>query len=122
MTDAGVEPSQVDGLTTFTMETNPETEIMRGLGIPELTHFSRIHFGGGAPCATVQYAAMAVASGVADYVLCYRAFNERSGRRFGSGVQDRPAGVDGRRGAVRLDLAVRAADAGVVGRDVRDAG
>jgi acetyl-CoA acetyltransferase len=91
--DAGIEPSQVNGLSTFTMETNPESEILRGLGIPELTHFSRIHFGGGAPCATVQYAAMAVASGVADYVLCYRAFNERSGRRFGAGVQGRPAGV-----------------------------
>jgi acetyl-CoA acetyltransferase len=91
--DAGVDPKQVNGLSTFTMETNPESEIMRGLGIPELTHFSRIHFGGGAPCATVQYAAMAVAAGVADYVLCYRAFNERSGRRFGTGVQDRPAGA-----------------------------
>jgi acetyl-CoA acetyltransferase len=91
--DAGVDPKQVNGLSTFTMETNPESEIMRGLGVPELTHFSRIHFGGGAPCATVQYAAMAVATGVADYVLCYRAFNERSGRRFGTGVQDRPAGA-----------------------------
>ena len=91
--DAGIEPTQIDGMSTFTMETNPETELMRGLGIHELTHFSRIHFGGGAPCATIQYAAMAVTSGVADYVLCYRAFNERSGRRFGAGVQDRPAGA-----------------------------
>lgn len=90
--DAGVDPASVDGLSTFTMDTNPENEIMRGLGIDELTHFSRIHFGGGAPCATVQAAAMAVAAGVADTVLCYRAFNERSGRRFGAGVQDRPAG------------------------------
>jgi acetyl-CoA acetyltransferase len=92
-TDAGVEPARVNGLSTFTMETNPESEIMRGLGIAELTHFSRIHFGGGAPCATVQYAAMAVASGVSDYVLCYRAFNERSGRRFGAGVHDRSGGA-----------------------------
>jgi acetyl-CoA acetyltransferase len=91
--DAGIEPTQIDGMSTFTMETNPETELMRGLGIHELTHFSRVHFGGGAPCATIQYAAMAVTSGVADYVLCYRAFNERSGRRFGAGVQDRPAGA-----------------------------
>jgi len=91
--DAGVEPARVNGLSTFTMETNPETEVMRSLGIKELTHFSRIHFGGGAPCATVQLAAMAVNEGVADYVLCYRAFNERSGRRFGAGVQDRPAGA-----------------------------
>jgi acetyl-CoA acetyltransferase len=91
--DAGVDPSTVDGVSTFTMDTNPENEIMRGLGIHELTHFSRIHFGGGAPCATVQAAAMAVATGVAETVLCYRAFNERSGHRFGTGVQGRPAGV-----------------------------
>jgi acetyl-CoA acetyltransferase len=91
--DAGIDPSQVDGLSTFTMDTNPENDLMRSLGIAELTHFSRVPFGGGAPCATVQYAAMAVNEGVADYVLCYRAFNERSGRRFGGGVQDRPAGV-----------------------------
>jgi acetyl-CoA acetyltransferase len=91
--DAGVDPSQVRGLSTFTMENNTENEVMRSLGIPELTHFSRVHFGGGAPCATVQLAAMAVNEGVADYVLCYRAFNERSGRRFGSGVQDQPAGA-----------------------------
>lgn len=91
--DAGVEPSQVQGLSTFTMETNPENDLMRSLGIKELTHFSRIHFGGGAPCATVELAAMAVNEGVADYVLCYRAFNERSGRRFGAGVQDRVAGA-----------------------------
>ncbi len=36
---------------------------------------------------------MAIDAGVADFVLCYRAFNERSGRRFGAGVQDRPAGA-----------------------------
>lgn len=87
--DAGLQPSQVNGLSTFTMDTNPENEIMRLLGIRELTHFSRVHFGGGAPCATVQMAAMAVNEGVADYVLCYRAFNERSGARFGAGVQGR---------------------------------
>jgi acetyl-CoA acetyltransferase len=91
--DAGVPPEQVRGMSTFTMETNPETDLMRSLGIPELTHFSRIHYGGGAPCGVVQYAAMAVSEGIADYVLCYRAFNERSGRRFGAGVQDRPAGA-----------------------------
>jgi len=51
---------------------------------------ARIHYGGGAPCATVQQAAMAVGHRVADVVVCYRAFNERSGRRFGAGVQDHP--------------------------------
>jgi acetyl-CoA acetyltransferase len=88
--DAGVDPAQVDGMVTFTMDGNPEIEIARNLGIGALTFFSRIHHGGGAACATVAQAAMAVATGVADVVVCYRAFNERSGRRFGAGVQDRP--------------------------------
>ncbi|HEY3702499.1 MAG TPA: lipid-transfer protein [Acidimicrobiales bacterium] len=88
--DAGIEPAQVDGMVTFTMDGNPEIEIARNLGIGELSFFSRIHHGGGAACATVEQAAMAVATGVADVVVCYRAFNERSGRRFGAGVQDRP--------------------------------
>jgi acetyl-CoA acetyltransferase len=54
-----------------------------------------VHYGGGAACATVQQAALAVAAGVADVVVCYRAFNERSGRRFGSGVQRREPSAEG---------------------------
>ena len=88
--DAGIEPSEVDGMVTFTADTNPEIEIARLTGIGELTFFSRIHHGGGAACGTVQQAAMAVAEGIADVVVVYRAFNERSGHRFGTGVQDRP--------------------------------
>jgi acetyl-CoA acetyltransferase len=88
--DAGIEPSEVDGMVTFTADTNPEIEIARLTGIGELRFFSRIHHGGGAACGTVQQAAMAVAEGIADVVVVYRAFNERSGHRFGTGVQDRP--------------------------------
>ena len=88
LADAGIAPSEVEGLVTYTMETNPEIEVARNLGMGDLKLFSRIHYGGGAPAATVLQAAMAVATGVADVVVCYRAFNERSGRRFGAGVQD----------------------------------
>jgi acetyl-CoA acetyltransferase len=88
--DAGIEPSEVDGMVTFTAETNPEIEIARLTGIGDLKFFSRIHHGGGAACGTIQQAALAVAEGVADVVVVYRAFNERSGHRFGTGVQDRP--------------------------------
>ncbi|MHB8593350.1 MAG: lipid-transfer protein [Acidimicrobiales bacterium] len=91
LADAGIGAEEVDGLVTFAADTNPETEIARSLGMGELTFFSRIHYGGGAACATIHQAAMAVASGVADVVVCYRAFNERSGNRFGAGVQGRPA-------------------------------
>ncbi|MEX2031786.1 MAG: lipid-transfer protein, partial [Dehalococcoidia bacterium] len=88
--DAGLQPSQIDGMVTFTQDTNPEIEIAKNLGVGELSFFSRIHHGGGAACGTIQQAVLAVNAGVADYVVCYRAFNERSGHRFGAGVQDRP--------------------------------
>jgi acetyl-CoA acetyltransferase len=83
LADAGLRPADVDGLVTFTADSNPEIEVARSLGIGELSFFSRIHYGGGAACAVVQQAALAVAGGIADVVVCYRAFNERSGRRFG---------------------------------------
>ena len=93
--DAGLTPGDVDGLVTFTMDTNPEITVAQAAGIGELSFFSRVHYGGGAACATVQQAALAVASGVAEVVVCYRAFNERSGRRFGSGVQQREPSAEG---------------------------
>jgi len=88
--DAGLAPSDVDGMVTYSSDNNPEVEIARHVGIGSLRHFSRVHYGGGAACGTVALAAMAVATGVADVVVCYRAFNERSGRRFGAGIQDIP--------------------------------
>ncbi|MGC7097868.1 lipid-transfer protein [Amycolatopsis lurida] len=81
--DAGLKLSDVDGLVSFTMDGNSEISVARELGIGELTFFSRIHYGGGAAAATVQQAALAVATGVAEVVVAYRAFNERSGHRFG---------------------------------------
>ncbi|MEU8882908.1 lipid-transfer protein [Streptomyces hydrogenans] len=93
--DAGLTPGDVDGLVTFTMDTNPEITVAQAAGIGELSYFSRVHYGGGAACATVQQAALAVAAGVAEVVVCYRAFNERSGRRFGSGVQRREPSAEG---------------------------
>ncbi|WP_415947575.1 lipid-transfer protein [Streptomyces sp. KLOTTS4A1] len=93
--DAGLSPADVDGMVTFSMDTSPEITVAQAAGIGELSFFSRIHYGGGAACATVQQAALAVASGVAEVVVCYRAFNERSGRRFGSGVQQREPSAEG---------------------------
>jgi acetyl-CoA acetyltransferase len=81
--DAGLGPADVDGLVTFTQDANSEIAVARELGIPELRFFSRVDYGGGAACGTVAHAAMAVATGQASAVVCYRAFNERSGHRFG---------------------------------------
>ncbi|MGW0706465.1 lipid-transfer protein [Streptomyces sp. NPDC002643] len=93
--DAGLAPGDVDGMVTFTMDTSPEITVAQAAGIGELSFFSRVHYGGGAACATVQQAALAVATGVAEVVVCYRAFNERSGRRFGAGVRHREPTAEG---------------------------
>jgi acetyl-CoA acetyltransferase len=86
--DAGLSPSDVDGMTTFTMDSNDEIEVARALGIGDLTFFSRVPHGGGAAIGVIQQAVMAVATGVADTVVVYRAFNERSGRRYSTGISE----------------------------------
>jgi acetyl-CoA acetyltransferase len=84
--DAGLEPSDVDGMTTFTLDTSDDIEIARSVGIGELTFFSRTPHGGGAALGIVHQAALAVASGAAEVVVCYRALNGRSGQRYSQGV------------------------------------
>jgi len=86
--DCGLEPSKVDGLTTFTMDTSDEIEVAQAVGLGDLKFYSRIPYGGGAAIGVMQQAVMAVATGVADYVVVYRAFNERSGRRYSAGIAD----------------------------------
>ncbi|MFP6627309.1 MAG: lipid-transfer protein [Deltaproteobacteria bacterium] len=86
--DCGLEPGKVDGLTTFTMDTNDEVEVAQAVGLGDLKFYSRIPYGGGAAIGVVQQAVMAVATGVADYVVVYRAFNERSGHRYSTGIAD----------------------------------
>ena len=50
--DAGLDAKQIDGIVTFTVDENHEIDVARSLGIPELSHFSRIHHSGGAACGT----------------------------------------------------------------------
>jgi acetyl-CoA acetyltransferase len=83
LADAGLGASDVDGMVTFTMDSTSEIALARELGVPALTFFGHVGYGGGAACGTVQHAAMAVATGIANVVVCYRALNERSGHRFG---------------------------------------
>ncbi|PWJ27065.1 acetyl-CoA acetyltransferase [Branchiibius hedensis] len=97
--DAGIAPAEVDGLCTFTMDSSAEIHVARNLGMDDLRFFSRVGYGGGAACGTVAHAAMAVATGMADVVVCYRAFNERSGERFGLGQADRPMNTSADRAA-----------------------
>ncbi len=81
--DAGLQLADVDGLCTYAMDKSPEIEVFRNIGGRDLKFFSRIDYGGGAACAPLLQAALAVHAGVAEVVVCYRALNERSGYRFG---------------------------------------
>ena len=90
LTDAGLRPEQVDGMVTFTLDSSEELAVARSVGIPELRWTARTPGGGGGASATVQLAAAAVESGMADAVVIYRAFNERSGRRFGQPLPTAP--------------------------------
>ncbi|MEE8193754.1 MAG: hypothetical protein V3T74_13500, partial [Gemmatimonadales bacterium] len=92
--DAGLEPGDVDGMTTFTMDTSDEIELARSVGIGDLTFFSRVPHGGGAAVGVIQQATMAVATGTANTVVVYRAFNERSGRRYSVGIAEGIVTVD----------------------------
>lgn len=86
LADAGIDPGEVDGLATYTVDNNSEIDVFRSIGGRDLKFFSRINYGGGGACAPVQQAAMAIATGVAKTVVCYRAMNERSQYRFGAGI------------------------------------
>jgi acetyl-CoA acetyltransferase len=92
--DAGVDVAEVDGLARFTapFETVTEAQLVRGLGIGELSWFSQAAHGGEALGAVVMHAAAAVAAGLASTVVVYRALSQSTGGRFGRADGRGPGG------------------------------
>ena len=84
--DAGIDPGEVDGLVTYTLDSSDEVEIANSVGLGDLTFFSKINYGGGAAVGLIHQAAMAVATGSAKYVVVWRGMNGRSGQRMGQGL------------------------------------
>ncbi|MEY2592014.1 MAG: hypothetical protein QOJ67_3998, partial [Acidimicrobiaceae bacterium] len=70
--DAQIDPSEVDGLSSYTLETTEEVEIARNLGLGDVTFFSQVAYGGGAGCGVVGHAAMAVATGQCRVAVAWR--------------------------------------------------
>jgi acetyl-CoA acetyltransferase len=81
--DAGMTVDDVDGLVSYTIDPVEETELVRSIGIPEISFSSRVPYGGGGSQGVLLHAAAAVVSGAADVVVAYRAVKSRSGERFG---------------------------------------
>ena len=89
--DAGLTPSDVDGMSTFSLDTSEDVDLVASLGIENLRFSSRVPHGGGGSCGIIAHAAAAIRSGLADTVVVWRAMNERSGHRFGQ-AQMSPGG------------------------------
>ena len=91
--DAGLQPSDVDGLSMFSMENGREVDVARNVGLGDITFFSEVGYGGGAGCGVVGQAAMAVATGQCTTAVAWRA-RKRAAKtsRPWAQVDDRLAG------------------------------
>ena len=94
--DAGLVPSDVDGLVTYTVDNNEDVDLIRTLGIGEIGFSTRVPWGGGGTMASIAMALAAIKAGLAEVVVVWRAMNERSEYRFGQGPgSDRTAAGGG---------------------------
>jgi acetyl-CoA acetyltransferase len=93
--DAGIDPSEIGALASYTMESTEEVEIARNVGCGDITFFSQVGYGGGAGCGVVGQAAMAVATGQAEVAVAWRSRKRGSGPRpwSSTSVQLRVPGV-----------------------------
>ncbi len=91
--DAGLHPSEVDGMACYSMEATEEVDIARNMGFGDVTWFSKVPYGGGAGCGVVGQAAMAVAAGQCSVAVAWRSRKRgaRSSRPW-AGVSDRVSG------------------------------
>ncbi len=84
--DAGIDPRVIDGFASYSNDRNDPTRFAAALGLREL-RYSNMHWGGGGGggSGAVGNAAAAVACGVADCVVVFRALAQGQFGRFGQG-------------------------------------
>ncbi|WP_235834436.1 thiolase C-terminal domain-containing protein [Actinomadura logoneensis] len=93
LADAGLTVDDVDGLATHRVgDSTPPWVVAPALGVREVTWYLDQFGGGSVSHSVVAQSAMAVASGMAETVVCYRAINARSEFRMG-GTGRAPAPV-----------------------------
>ena len=102
--DAGLAAADVDGMVTFTIDNNEDVALVRNLGVKELSYSSRIPHGGGGSGGAIVHAAGAIAAGLAETVVVWRAMNERSEYRFGQATN--PGAVAPGGGATGMEWAM----------------
>jgi acetyl-CoA acetyltransferase len=84
--DAGIDPRDIDGFASYAGDRNEPTRLAAALGLRHL-RFANMQWGGGGGggSGAVGNAAAAVASGMADCVVVFRALAQGQFGRFGGG-------------------------------------
>ncbi len=83
LTDAGLEPGDIDGIVRCEMDEVLHADLAATLGMSNVGFWAAGSWAGAAPCGMVGLAVNAICSGQATNVLVFRSLNGRSGRRFG---------------------------------------
>lgn len=86
--DAGIDPRQIDGFASYSNDRNDASRLAAALGLPDLK-FAAMQWGGGGGggSAAVGHAATAIAGGLADCVVVFRALAQGQFGRFGQGAR-----------------------------------
>ena len=86
--DAGLDPKEIDGFASYSNDRNDPPTLSVALGCREL-RFSNMQWegGGGGGAGAVANASAAIATGLADCVVVYRALAQGQFGRFGQGPQ-----------------------------------
>jgi acetyl-CoA acetyltransferase len=83
--DAGIDPTDIDGFSSFATDRNDASRMAAALGVKEMRSFQMVWGAGGAGgSAAVSQAAATIATGQAECVVVYRALAQGQFFRFGA--------------------------------------
>jgi acetyl-CoA acetyltransferase len=86
LVDAGIEPTEVDGVVRFNIESTTPAALVERFGFQPLRLTGDATSGGSSAVTMLALARGAIISGQAEVVVGFRSFNGRSGRRLGQNL------------------------------------